>query len=344
VEWHAQRGTEGEGRPYFGDTGGVQTPELTAGRPDREKAMLACICLTAVRSPCSLPAQQGGERGGRRYTGYDYLLEEYPVMNRDGRAIARNNEVRILRALNRFGWLRTRDLAVLVWQLWAAQGLTAEPALQARQPTPAALRMAQRTLARLRDGRQVLSSRAPDGSTLYTLAEAGARSLQALGIEASSGKDLLRDFSSSHYRHRCVANDIAIGSIVDGFRVTTERETAQGLWFGGTAGIAGKRPDVVLRNGQRLWWVEVERSRKNAKDYSALLDWLEIVRQDAGRGAGAILLGANLAWARVIFVCVPAFRTKLIRDLLERGWQKNQVNAFISFETSLYQFGDINFS
>mgnify|MGYP000853832867 FL=1 len=41
------------------------------------------------------------------------------MTNKDGRAIARENEVRVLRALHRFGWLRTRDLAVLVWQRWA---------------------------------------------------------------------------------------------------------------------------------------------------------------------------------------------------------------------------------
>lgn len=266
------------------------------------------------------------------------------MTNRDGRAIARDNEVRVLRALNRFGFMRTRDLAVLVWHRWAAQPLTAEPDLQPRQPTAAGLRMAQRTLARLRDSRQVLSSRAPDGSTLYALAEAGARRLQTMGISATTGKDLLRQFSSSHYRHRCIANEVAIAGIVDGFRVTTERETAQGLWFGGTEGIAGKRPDAVLRAGPRLWWLEVERSRKNAKEYGRLLDWLEVVRQDAGRGNRATLLGAGLTWAKVVFVCVPAFRNKLIRDLIERGWQKNYVTALILFECSLYQFGDINFS
>lgn len=266
------------------------------------------------------------------------------MTNRDGRAIAHDNEVRVLRALNRFGFIRTRDLAVLVWQRWAAQPPTAEPDLQPRQPTAAGLRMAQRTLARLRDSRQVLSSRAPDGSTLYALAEAGARRLQAMGISATTGKDLLRQFSSSHYRHRCIANEIAIAGIVDGFRVTTERETAQGLWFGGTDGIAGKRPDAVLRASHRLWWVEVERSRKNAKEYGRLLDWLEVVRQDAGRGNGAMLLGAGLTWAKVVFICLPAFRSKLSRDLVERGWQKNQVAALISFECSLYKFEDITFS
>ena len=204
--------------------------------------------------------------------------------------------------------------------------------------------MAQRTLRRLRDSRKVLSSMAPDGSTLYALAEAGARSLQTIGIAASSGKDLLRDFSSSHYRHRCISNELAIAGIVDGFRVTTEREAAQGLWLGGTAGIAGKRPDAILRDGGKLWWIEVERSRKNTKEYARLLAWLDVVKADAGRVAGSALLGPGLVWVKVIFICVPSFRAKLCRDLAERGWQKNQLNSLLLFETSLYVFKDIIFS
>lgn len=48
---------------------------------------------------------------------------------KDGRAIAHDNEVRVLRALHRFGWLRTRDLAALVWQHWHARPLN-EPDFQ----------------------------------------------------------------------------------------------------------------------------------------------------------------------------------------------------------------------
>lgn len=70
--------------------------------------------------------------------------------------------------------------------------------------------MAQRTLKRMRQQRQVLKATGPDGGPLYALAEAGARDLRELGIDADSGKDLLRTFSASHYRHRCIANDLAI--------------------------------------------------------------------------------------------------------------------------------------
>ncbi|MEZ0246991.1 MAG: hypothetical protein ACAH09_10170, partial [Methylophilaceae bacterium] len=78
------------------------------------------------------------------------------MTNKDGRAIARANEVRVLRALHRFGWLRTRDLAALVWQRWANQPAEKHN-LQPPIATASGLRMAQRTLRRLRDKRLVLS-------------------------------------------------------------------------------------------------------------------------------------------------------------------------------------------
>jgi len=266
------------------------------------------------------------------------------VTSKDGRVLARENELRVLRALHRFGWLRTRDLAVLVWQRWAAKPSSDGPNLRRLLPTAAGLRMAQRTLRRLRDARQVLSSLAPDGSTLYALAEAGARCLQSIGVAATSGKDLLRQFSSSHFRHRCIANEIAIAAIVGGFRASTDRETAQGHWLGGASGIAGKRPDALLRSSELMWWVEVERSRKNAKDYAKLLAWLDEVLLDATQASGPQLLGKNLFLAKVVFICTPAFRNKLLKELSAIGWQKKILAELFVFETSLYTFMDINFS
>lgn len=265
------------------------------------------------------------------------------MTTKDGRAVARENEVRVLRALHRFGWLRTRDLAALVWQRWA-RSPTAEPSLKPAPPTAAGVRMAQRTLRRLREKRQVLSSHAPDGSRIYALAEAGARLLQQAGVTAVTGKDLMRSFSTAHFRHRCIANEIAVGAVVEGFRVATEREIAQGLWFGGEDGIAGKKPDVLMRGNGQVWWVEVERSRKNAKDYARLLRWLGAVGRDAFRQSGSELLKDGLRWGKVVFVCTRAFQAKLSRDLADAGWKKAHLDAFLLFSTCLYSFEDITFS
>lgn len=259
----------------------------------------------------------------------------------DGRAIARENEHRILRALNRFGWLRTRDLAALTLTRWAGKA-PAVASLAAPTATASALRMAQRTLRRMRNARLVLQSDGPDGSVIYAVSEGGARLLAGLGFPASSGKDLVRNFSAAYFRHRCIANELAIAGLVQGLRVSTEREIARGMWAGGEVGIAGKRPDALWRDGRRWTWIEVERSRRNARDYTQLIAWLAHLRTIFRPGNGAqILPGAILT--RVVFICTPAFQAKLTRDLLEKYFQQGELEGLISFETLLYKFQNINF-
>lgn len=263
--------------------------------------------------------------------------------SRDGRRLARENEVRVLRALHRFGWLRTRDLAALCWLRWATRP-SGPPGLAPLQPTGSALRMAQRTLHRLRDARMVITAHAPDGSLIHALSEGGTRRLQETGITAISGKDLVRGFSSAYFRHRCIANEVALSGLVQGFRVSTEREIAQGHWLGGEVGIAGKRPDVLLRSGSQVTWVEVEKSRKNAKDYKALMVWLTKVVRDKMQRDGAQLLGFGQVWSRVVFICTPAFEAKLCRDLRASGWSDGHIALLLTFESALYGFEDTLFT
>ena len=255
------------------------------------------------------------------------------MATRDGRARARRNEIRVLRALHRFGWLRTRDLAVLAWRRWGRKPPAAptwEPAL----PGASDLRMAQRTLARMYARHWLLSSAGPDGAVIYSLAEAGVRELRALGISAKTGKDLMR-FSGGYYYHRLSANELAVSAIAQGFRAATEREIATQLWFGG-GGIAGKRPDVLIRSRTHAWWVEVERSRKNAKDYAFLLKWLDAVRKDLLRPEGPQLLGPSLRWAQIVFICSRAFETRLVTDLKDQGWTAELIHSVVRLTRGRY--------
>lgn len=265
------------------------------------------------------------------------------MRKQDSRLTAKNNETRVLRALHRFGWLRAKDLAALVWQAWR-QAPSGDPSLSPARATTSGLRMAQYTLRRLVQARQVLRGHGPDGSVLYALAEAGARRLQGIGVPANTGKDLVRQFSAAHFLHRAAANEIAIGGIVEGFRVATEREIAQGRWFGGENGIAGKKPDAILQGPGQVWWVEVERSRKNAKDYARLLRWVTTVGNDIRRPSGPQLLGARLRWAKVVFFCTSAFRAKLLRDLAAAGWTAEMVEAFVIFRKTLYSIEGMTFA
>jgi len=260
----------------------------------------------------------------------------------DGRIKAAENEARILRALHRFGWLTARNAGALLWTPWARHPAPA-PDLRPAKPSASGLRMAQRTFRRLVERGQVLRAPAPGGHVIYALAEAGARRLQEIGVPAGTGKDLIRSFSAAHFQHRHTANNVAIRGLLDGFRVSTEREIAQDRWLGGAEGIAGKKPDVLLRSGDKIFFAEIERSRKNARDYGKLLAWLDCVRTDVRAPTGPKLLGPNLCWAKIIFVGSTAFQTKLLKDLAARGWPQADLDALLLFDTKLLYVGEGTF-
>lgn len=348
MEWAAIAAHVRGGAPVFEGSG--WRPDARRERPSvQEGASERCPQLqAAVRNPCTTGGEATNEQGDLPIRVYQQLMEigmdgqqgaKRPIKI-DGRAQARKNEVSVLRALHRFGWLRTRELAVLGWKIWAVkpEGI---PSLGPPQPTSSAVRMAQRTLRRLKQQRQVLSATAPDGSQIYALAEAGARVLQEIGVPAASGKDLMRAFSAAHYRHRSIANQVAVGAILAGFRVSTEREISRGLWPGGEVGIAGKKPDVLVRSATHWHWVEVERSKKNAKDYEMLLRWLGYLRKSVWLPAAPVADGALLA--KVVFICRGSFKTRLERDLIRLGWKKDEIYAFMGFETNLYKMEGILF-
>lgn len=295
----------------------------------------------AVRPACTLPIQRADVRGGLSFLHGGMTDTSLPKPTRaDGRTVARENEMRILRALHRFGWLRTRDVAALVFRRWSSKP-AAVLSLAPIVATDSGIRMAQRTLRRLKEARFVLTAQGPDGSTVYALAEAATRALQALGITAASGKDAIRGISPAYFRHRCIANELAIAGIVQGMRVSTEREIARGLWTGGESGIAGKKPDVLWRNRDAWTWIEVQRSRHNKRDYAQLLSWLAAMIAASARAGARIAADAMLY--RIVFVCMPAFETKLLRDLAAKGVDSVLVRGLLTFERSLYKLETIQF-
>ena len=305
---------------------------------------LSRACGWAVRGPCSPILGWGGVQGGcvvvvpiHGMTNTQQLIGK---RRPDGRVLALDAERRTLRALHRFGWLRTRDLAALVHTKWAPKP-AAEPSLAPIAATASALRMAQRTLRRMREARLVLSAQGPDGSTLYALAEPGVRALLTLGVEAVSGKDAMRGISGGYFRHRCVSNEIAIAGIVQGLRASTEREIAQGLWAGGSAGIAGKRPDVLWRNRESWDWIEVQRSRPTARDYARLLVWLQHMLVVHSRPGAEIAEGVRLR--KIVFVCSTAFGARLLRDLREKKVAESALKQLVLLSHSLYDLDPIKF-
>ncbi|MBW8371491.1 MAG: replication-relaxation family protein [Thiobacillus sp.] len=258
------------------------------------------------------------------------------MAKRDGREIALANEERVLKSLFKFGWLRTRDIAALHWMpKMKREGLGFEPVQVAVSPT--ARRMAQRTLRRLRQRHMVVWIQAPDGSTIFGLSEAGARRLVSLGIPAKSGKDLIRRVSLSHFHHRRIANEVAIGALLQGFRANTELEIAAGQWLGGKDGVAGKKPDVVVRDGRKnTWFWEIERSARNKAGYASLIEALLAMWPEDTRQAGPASLSDGHRLHQVVFLANAAFIERVCNDLLKAGWTGDMVNQRIASVKVLY--------
>lgn len=253
----------------------------------------------------------------------------------DGRALARRNEHKILKLLHRLGWARSREAACL----WLPSRST--PPRGGFDPAPilvpgSALRMAQRTIGRLREQRLVFTHMGPDGSHLYALTEGGARMLKGMGIPATSGKDWLHRFSMAQYHHRRLSNELAILAMLQGYRIKTDREIAQGAGVGGMEGVQSKRADVTARSGQTLYWGEVVRSRVNARDYTHLLEWIDGLWVTGRNIWLPAPLPEGLELAQVIFLADRAFSERLTSDLKSRGWSDELIAHRLKFKLSLY--------
>jgi hypothetical protein len=260
-----------------------------------------------------------------------------------GREIALKNELSVLKVLHRFGWLRSKDIATLVWQAWDKRYSNKEPVFIKPVHTSSGLRMAQITLKRLIVNGLVLSSKAPDSATLYALSQKGVNRLNDVGIESASGKDLLRVFSIEQYRHRVISNEIAIVANLQGFKVFNERQIAQNKWLFNQEGFNSKKPDCLIYNQKSAWWIEVEKSRKNQRDYQVLLNWLNDVYKQHQRAYEKPILKASLYLEKIVFICNPIFEKRLIEDLIKKGWNEDQISLRLIFLTSLYSLRQITF-
>lgn len=184
-------------------------------------------------------------------------------MTSDTRQIAASNETAILIYLHRFGWLKTRQIAALVWPESAEGG---------------GYSMAQRTLRRLKLARKVIAKIAPDGATIYALGRGGAQLLrETTEIEdAKTTRDCMRSLPA--YDHRALANDLAIAWIAQGKTAWTEHEVQTGR--APVKVHRGKIPDLLLDWSEKtvaaddevvLAWVEVENTWKSNRELDKML-------------------------------------------------------------------------
>jgi hypothetical protein len=48
-------------------------------------------------------------------------------------------------------------------------------------------------------------------------------------------------------------------------------------------------------------------------------------------------------WAKVVIVCSPAFRKKLVADMLRAGWSQESLDVILQFEMTHHEFEDAIF-
>uniref|UniRef100_E6QX09 Uncharacterized protein n=1 Tax=mine drainage metagenome TaxID=410659 RepID=E6QX09_9ZZZZ len=253
-------------------TGELEAPSALAGSVATGDSVLYICGAT----PHTTPQQGVGVNGGTQQRNGCYIQCHQQLLNpmsnsssttkaQNGQILAVQNELHILYFLHRFGWLRTRDLAAIVWST--------------SESTHSAISMAQRTLKRLKDSGQVLHRIAPDGATIYSPSQSGAKRLeQNYGITARSGKDLIRELGN--YEHRCNANIFAINQLRAGKSVWTEREIQAGRAPIKT--VLHKVPDGLVDVTEEdykgysltLAWVEIERGYKKAADFNKMMHFI----------------------------------------------------------------------
>lgn len=246
-------------------------------------------------------------------------------------------ELKVLKAIHKFGWLRSKDLAALIWSKHSYKTFD-EILNKGLVVSDSALRMAQRTIKRLRQQQKLLKATAIDNSEIYGLAQAGANQLRELEIPASSGRNLVRSVSSGYFHHRRLSNEIALLCILGGYKVSGELEVLTGNWFAGTIGIYGKQPDVVARQNRNLWLIEVERSRKNQRDYDNLIKWLMTLKVS---NHSILISDQRYTIRQVIFVCTQSFKSKIEADLKKAGWTEIEIKLHVHTFTCLYNVSEV---
>ncbi|HEY4211611.1 MAG TPA: hypothetical protein VGM84_09040 [Steroidobacteraceae bacterium] len=184
-------------------------------------------------------------------------------------AIAEENELSVLKVTHVFGHTRRTEVARAIWSKSSAR---------------MADKMAQRTVRRLIDNRQLVDTPNTLGGHSLILARSGAARLRDCGIDAHQGGDM-SSIMGPQFFHRTLGTCYLIHRQTQGHTVYGEHAIAIGQSFVGRQELErrfGKVPDglvlVSARDHEHIpgrmlaEWVEVESSRKSFHELSRVLD------------------------------------------------------------------------
>lgn len=186
----------------------------------------------------------------------------------DGRLVAYENELKVLKAVNLFGHLRRADIAAAVWPM---------------SPPESGLRMCGRTLKRLLEAGELVEKPNTHGSMSVVLTPKGARRLKGVGVEADDGRKL-SSVDGSQFYHRTLGTRYLIDKTTDTNQVFGEYAFIKGRAPVSRAHLSEqfhKYPDgLIITPGEERGynpgltaadWVEVESNLKNDDDYEKLI-------------------------------------------------------------------------
>ncbi len=222
-------------------------------------------------------------------------------------------ELQVLEYIARAGWLRTSDISKAVW------GLKSNP------------QMARRTLARLLAQRFVVSVRGPDLSNVFALSKVGAKYLNSISGKCYKATASLIN-SLHNYRHRCVANLLAIyHSKNPNCTVWFEFEIQSGklpIINIPSKNNKVKMPDYfVYDEYEGSYWGEIEISKKSTRDRLYLVAWLFSLFNGATELPE---IGRNMYIRQVEFIASEEFERSLLRwvteEFIRRGSSETEAN------------------
>ena len=186
----------------------------------------------------------------------------------DGRIVAQENELKVLKAVNLFGHLRRAEIAAAIWP-------TSSPR--------SAETMVRRTVKRLLESGDLLERPNSLGGLSLILSPRGATKLNSEGLDADDGKNL-SSVEGPQFYHRTLGTRYLIEKAISGAEVFGEYALIKGRAPVSRAHLSErfhKYPDglAVYPGDTRAYhadytaadWIEVESAFKADDDYEKLI-------------------------------------------------------------------------
>lgn len=187
----------------------------------------------------------------------------------DGRVVAQENELKVLKAVNLFGHLRRSEIAAAIWPTSSPRSAEA---------------MVRRTVKRLLDSGDLLERPNSLGGLSLILSPRGATKLNSEGLDADDGKNL-SSVEGPQFYHRTLGTRYLIEKAVAGAEVFGEYALIKGRAPVSRAHLSErfhKYPDglAVYPGEHRHYqpeytaadWIEVESAFKADDDYEKLIN------------------------------------------------------------------------